>query len=53
MTQRIKLSESQTDLVATGQLLPLRSLGDGAEHTRGMPQVQWTRLNLTEVGFSC
>ncbi|WMY11113.1 hypothetical protein [Paraburkholderia phenoliruptrix] len=38
MTQRIKLSESQADLVATGQLLPLRSLGDRAEHTRGMPE---------------
>jgi hypothetical protein len=38
MTERIKLSESQTDLVATGQLLPLRSLGDRPKHTCEMPE---------------
>ncbi|MEN8503602.1 MULTISPECIES: hypothetical protein [Paraburkholderia] len=37
MTKRIKLSESETDLVATGELLPLRSLRDRPKFSDGMP----------------
>ncbi|SAK74452.1 hypothetical protein AWB75_04147 [Caballeronia catudaia] len=38
MTERIKLSESETDLVATGHLLPLWVLGDEPTVTRGLPR---------------